>query len=57
MFQHHNGILDSDTAPTSEVDARFDGHDEAGFEDTVAAGRQEWVLVDLQSDAVTGFRG
>src|SRR6185437_5344555 len=51
IFQHDD-VLDADTAPTGQIDARFNGKHHAVFEDILGAEAEVWRFVHLQADAV-----
>src|SRR4051812_14054469 len=50
----HQGVLDAHTAVLRQVDARFDGHDLAGAERSIARRRHPRGLVDVEAHAVAG---
>ena len=47
-----NIIFDANTAPTGDVDTRFNCGDHPGFQNGGACCGKAWQLVDIEADAV-----
>src|SRR5579864_1090352 len=45
-------VLDADAELAADVDPRLDGDDVAGDEDVDGLGREAWILVDVEAEAV-----